>query len=89
MGLREVDAFLGELRAKARRFEEARTHPGEGLESHRTPGERLGGPTPDGHAHFGGFRDPDWLGGRAAEREREVWARAGGTAPSALGEGTS
>lgn len=76
MGLRKVDAFLGELHAKARRFEEARTHPREGLESRRTRGERAVRPTADEHAHFGGCRDPDRPGGRAAEREREVWARA-------------
>ncbi|MFW6079250.1 MAG: hypothetical protein ACODAE_06500 [Gemmatimonadota bacterium] len=72
IGLESFEAFLDEIRTKARRFEEARTHPGEGHESRRTPGEALGGPTPDGHTHPGGHRDPRRAGGRAAEREDEA-----------------
>lgn len=83
VGVGEVETFLDEVRTKARRYQEARTHPGEGLESREVPGERLGGPTPEGHAHIDGFRDPDRPGGPAAERaqEREAWASGHGTGP--------
>ena len=76
MGVEEFDAFLTELQIKAHRFQEASDHPGEGRALRTTPGERLGGPTPAGHEHLPIARDPDRLGGRAAERavERELWA---------------
>lgn len=72
MGLPAFEEFLDELRTKSRRFEEARTHPGEGHAWRRTPGERVGGPTPEGHVHLDEFRDPYRPGGRAAERELEA-----------------
>jgi hypothetical protein len=74
-----VDAFLEELRTKARRHAEALAHPGEGAASRVTAGEPLGGPTPEGHAHLGESRDARRAGGRAAEREREaeLWNEIG------------
>lgn len=77
LGASEFGAFLEELGTKARRYEEARTHPGEGREMRRTPGEPVGGPTPSGHRHGGEPRNPDRPGGRAAERalEAELWRR--------------
>lgn len=77
LGFEETEAFLTELATKARRYEEARTHPGEGRLHRETPGERLGGPTPAGHVHLANTRDPDRPGGRAAERTREagIWLR--------------
>lgn len=77
MGCEETESFLSELATKARRYEEAREHPGEGRLHRQIPGERLGGPTPGGHAHITGTRDPDRPGGRDAERAQEaaVWAR--------------
>lgn len=77
LGLDDTEAFFSELATKARRYEEARTHPGEGRLHRQTPGEPLGGPTPAGHVHVAGTRDPDRPGGRAAERVREaaVWLR--------------
>ena len=77
IGLEETEAFLGELATKARRYGEAERHPGEGRLRRETPGEQLGGPTPDGHRHAGEARDPDRPGGRAAERVREaaIWLR--------------
>jgi hypothetical protein len=77
IGLEETEAFLGELATKARRYGEAERHPGEGRFRRETPGEPLGGPTPDGHRHAGESRDPDRPGGRAAERVREaaMWLR--------------
>jgi hypothetical protein len=77
MGLAEFDAFLSEISRKARRFEEAVDHPGEGRELRVTPGEELGGPTPAGHLHLPTARDPSHRGAREAERvtERELWAR--------------
>jgi hypothetical protein len=75
-GLAEFESFVDELRREARRFEEARTHPGEGNDSRRVPGEALGGPTPTGHLHLPEHRDTQRPGGRDAEREREsqLWA---------------
>ncbi len=77
LGAVEAESFLSELATKARRYEEARTHPGEGRLHRETPGEQMGGPTPDGHRHLAETRNPDRPGGRAAEREWEaaVWAR--------------
>jgi hypothetical protein len=77
MGLAEFDAFLSEISIKARRFQEAVDHPGEGRELRVTPGEELGGPTPSGHLHLPTSRDPSHRGAREAERvtERELWAR--------------
>lgn len=82
IGLEQFDDFVEEIRTKARRFEEARTHRGERNEEKRTPGERLGGPTPDGHLHFNGVRDPHREGGRDAERRAEarVWEERRGEA---------
>jgi hypothetical protein len=64
-----------ELGREAQRFEEARPHPGRTNEEKRTPGETLGGPTPEGHFHLEDYRDPDRPGGRVAERVREADAR--------------
>src|SRR5690349_12563489 len=77
MGLAEFDAFLSEISTKARRFQEAVDHPGEGRELRATPGEELGGPTPAGHLHLPTARDPSHRGAREAERvtERELWDR--------------
>lgn len=77
MGLAEFDAFLSEISIKARRFQEAVDHPGEGRELRVTPGEELGGPTPAGHLHLPTARDPSRRGAREAERvtERELWVR--------------
>lgn len=77
LGADEAESFLSELSTKARRYEEARTHAGEGRLHRETPGEQLGGPTPEGHRHLAETRNPDRPGGRAAERELEaaVWAR--------------
>src|SRR5690348_9005910 len=77
MGLAEFDAFLSEISIKARRFQEAVDHPGEGREFRVTPGEEVGGPTPSGHRHLPTARDPNQRGAREAERltERELWRR--------------
>ena len=78
LGIVEFDAFLGEVAVKARRFQEAVDHPGEGRACRMTPGEELGGPTPAGHEHLTMARDPSRRGAREAERviEGELWARA-------------
>ena len=75
IGLAEFDAFLSEISTKARRFQEAVDHPGEGREFRVTPGEEIGGPTPAGHLHLTTARDPNHRGAREAERltERELW----------------
>jgi hypothetical protein len=77
LGADEAASFFSELATKARRYEEARTHPGEGRLHRETPGDQVGGPTPTGHRHLAETRNPDRPGGRAAEREWEaaVWAR--------------
>ena len=77
MGLAELDAFLSEISIKARRFQEAVDHPGQGRELRVTPGEQLGGPTPAGHDHLPIARNPNHRGAREAERvtERELWER--------------
>ncbi|MEO5818368.1 MAG: hypothetical protein ABIT20_24065 [Gemmatimonadaceae bacterium] len=77
LGADEAESFLSELATKARRYEEARTHPGEGRLHRETPGEQMGGPTPEGHRHLAETRNPDRQGGREAERawEAGVWAR--------------
>ena len=77
MGLAEFDAYLSEISTKARRFQEAVDHPGEGRKLRVTRGEQLGGPTPAGHDHLPTARDPDHRGAREAERatERDLWAR--------------
>jgi len=78
IGADEAESFFSELTTKARRYEEARTHPGEGRLRRETRGEPLGGPTPGGHRHVAETRNPDGPGGRSAEREWEagVWARS-------------
>lgn len=75
LGAGGFNELLLELHTKAARFEEARTHPGEGSAQRRTPGEPLGGPTPDGHVHLNEPRDVNRPGGREAERalEAELW----------------
>jgi hypothetical protein len=75
LGPAGFDEFLDELRTKGRRYEEARTHPGEGSAQRRAPGEVIGGPTPEGHVHTREHRDVNRPGGREAERarERELW----------------
>ncbi len=77
LGIVEFDAFLEEIAVKARRFQEAVDHPGEGRACRATPGEELGGPTPAGHEHLTMARDPDHRGAREAERaiEGALWAR--------------
>lgn len=78
LGAEEAESFLSELATKVRRYEEARTHPGEGRLSREISGEQLGGPTPEGHRHMAETRNPDGPGGRSAERswEAAVWARS-------------
>lgn len=87
MGLAEFDAFLAEIAIKARRFQEAVDHPGEGRKRRLTPGEELGGPTPAGHEHIATARDPDRRGAREAERatEGELWASSQQTSDQADG----
>lgn len=77
MGLEEFAAFLAELGIKARRYQEAIDHPGEGRARRVTPGEELGGPMPAGHDHLPRARNPDRRGAREAERaiEGELWTR--------------
>lgn len=77
IGLEQFHAFLAEIATKARRFQEALDHPGQGRAARTTPGEELGGPTPTGHEHLPTARDPDHRGAREAERaiETELWAR--------------
>jgi hypothetical protein len=77
LGAEELESFLSELVTKVRRYEEARTHPGEGRLRRETPGEQVGGPTPKGHRHVAESRNTDGPGAREAERIREagVWAR--------------
>ncbi len=79
VGVVELEAFLSEIVVKARRFQEAVDHPGEGRASRVTPGEELGGPTPSGHDHLATARNPDERGAREAERaiEGELWERGG------------
>ena len=79
MGVREFDAFLAEIGMKARRYQEAIDHPGQGRAHRVTPGEELGGPMPTGHDHRAVARNPDHRGAREAERaiEGELWARTG------------
>ncbi len=78
LGAEEAESFLAELAAKVRRYEEARTHPGEGRLRRQNSGEQMGGPTPEGHRHLAETRNPDRPGGRSAERlwEAAVWARS-------------
>lgn len=77
MGVAGFDAFLTEVALKAHRFQEAVDHPGEGRALRVTPGEEVGGPTPEGHDHLAVARDPDHRGAREAERavEDELWER--------------
>ena len=79
LGIAEFEAFLSEITIKARRFQEAVDHPGEGRAFRLTQGEELGGPTPAGHDHLAIARDPDARGAREAERaiEGELWERHG------------
>jgi hypothetical protein len=72
VGEEAFEAFLDELRVKARRYTEAVAHPGEGGATRCTPSEPLGGPIRGGEAHLGGTRDPRRPGGRALEREWEA-----------------
>jgi hypothetical protein len=69
------EAFLDEVRVKARRYVEAVAHPGEGGASRHTASEPMGGPTPGGAAHLSGTHDPRRPGGRALERqwEADLW----------------
>lgn len=78
MGVEELEDVLDELAVKARRYDEARSHPGEGRRQRRTPGEPIGGATPEGHVYASEARDPDRPGGRNAEREleRSMWREA-------------
>lgn len=83
IGLGQLEEFLDEIRVKARRYVEAETHPGTGHASRTIPGEKIGGPTPDGHLHLDAQRDPYREGGRDAERalEAELWERRESDAP--------
>lgn len=78
LGADDARLFLSEMSTKVRRYEEARAHPGEGRLCRQTPGELIGGPTPEGHLHTSEARNPDRPGGRTTERawEASVWARA-------------
>ncbi len=80
LGVAALDEFLAEISVKARRFQEAVDHPGEGREFRETPGEELGGPTPAGHAHVPIARDPNVRGAREHERshERTLWSSTDG-----------
>lgn len=71
LGIAEFEEFCAELALKGRRFEEARTHPGEGRATRVTPGELIGGPLPEGHVHVARPREPDRAGAREVEREAE------------------
>lgn len=77
MGFAEFEAFLAEVAVKARRFQEAVDHPGEGRSGRATRGEELGGPVRSGHDHLAIARDPSERGAREAERafESEFWSR--------------
>ncbi len=77
LGAEDAGSFLSEMATKVRRYEEARTHPGEGRLWRLIPGEMIGGPTPEGHLHVSQTRNPDRPGGRTTERmwEAAVWAR--------------
>ena len=79
VGVSGFEAFLSEIAIKARRFQEAVDHPGEGRALRMTPGEELGGPTPSGHDHLSATRNPDERGAREAERaiEGALWKRGG------------
>lgn len=72
MGEAAFDAFLEEVRVKARRYAEAIAHPGEGAASRQAASEPLGGPTRRGEAHLPGTRQPHRAGGRALERQWEA-----------------
>jgi hypothetical protein len=61
-GAKDAESFLAALATKARRYEEARSHPGEGRLHRETPGEQLGGPIPDGHRQVAETRNPDRRG---------------------------
>jgi len=77
IGADEFEEFAGEILTKARRFEEAQNNPGQGSGTREVPGERLGGPTPEGQVRLSGHREPNRPGGRAEERrfETDAWAR--------------
>jgi hypothetical protein len=75
LGADEAESFLSELATKVRRYEEARTHPGDGRLYRETPGEQLGGPTPEGHRHVADRRNPDRPGGRAGMGSGGLGAR--------------
>jgi len=77
LGADDARSFLSEMGTKVRRYEEARTHPGEGRLRRETPGELIGGPTPAGHRHVAETRNPDRPGGRTTERawEAAVWTQ--------------
>lgn len=68
LGVVGFSELLLELHTKGQRFEEARTHPGEGSEQRQTPGEPIGGPTPGSQLHLEEPRDVNRPGGRTAER---------------------
>ncbi len=76
MGDEGVEAFLDELKIKARRYAEAVASPGRGSATRQTPSERLGGPVPgrDAHLHLPGTRNPRRPGGRMLERQWEAAA---------------
>lgn len=75
LGVAQLEDFIEEMRMKALRYEEARTHPGEGSATRVVPGEPLGGPAPEGHMHLDADRYARRPGGRELERrvEAEAW----------------
>jgi hypothetical protein len=82
------EAFLDELRIKARRYAEAVAHPGEGGAARCIASEPLGGSIVNGEAHLPGTRDPRRPGGRALERqwEADFWNEIERSKADAAGE---
>ena len=77
MGLEMFETFLADIALKARRYQEAADHPGEGRTLRVTPGEKIGGPVPAGQRQLLTPRNPDRRGAREAERiaEGDLWNR--------------
>lgn len=88
LGLHQMESVLGELVVKARRYDEAVHHPGEGRRTRTEPGEPIGGPTPGGHVHIPAVRNPETPGSRHAERllEAFMWEDVPGVGARPSGE---